>query len=88
MTTRFYLKVNTEEAIEVERWLYQNIGPQVKEVIPKKNIKIMNWESRFQFDANWNTRKLMVEITDDSNAVAFKLTWNDQIHQNKTVIVS
>jgi len=85
MTTRFYLDVDYNEALEIERWLNVNIGPQVKEVIPKKNIKIMNWESRFQFNADWETRQLMVEILDDRDAVVFKLTWTEQILRNKTV---
>lgn len=84
MTTRFHLTVTNEEAIEVERWLYVNVGPQVKEIIPKKNIKILNWESRFQF-TNWQNRKLMVEITDDSHAVAFKLAWYEKIFVNRSV---
>jgi hypothetical protein len=85
MTTRFYLDVNYDDAIAVERWLYVNIGPQVKEIIPKKNIKIMNWVSRFQFGSDWQSKKLMVEILEDSNAVAFKLAWYDHIEQNKDV---
>jgi hypothetical protein len=85
MTTRFYLDVNPEDAIAVERWLNVNIGPQVKEIIPKKNIKILSWESRFQFGPDWRSKKLMVEILEDSNAVAFKLAWYDHIEQNKDV---
>jgi hypothetical protein len=85
MTTRFYLNVDYGEALQIERWLNVNIGPQVKEVIPKKNIKIMNWESRFQFSTDWETRQLMVEILDDRDAMVFKLTWSEQILRNKEV---
>jgi hypothetical protein len=84
MTTRFYLDVNFNEALEVERWLYANIGSQLKE-ITKKNIKILRWDSRFQFSADWITRKLMVEILDDRDAVSFKLTWSEHITTNKDV---
>lgn len=85
MTTRFYLDVDYEDAISVERWLHVNIGPQLKEIIPKKNIKILNWESRFQYSPDWNTKKLMVEILDDRDAVSFKLTWFERIITNKDV---
>jgi hypothetical protein len=85
MTTRFHLDVQYVEALEIERWLNVNIGPQVKEIIPKKNIKIMNWESRFQFSTDWHTKQLMVEIFDDRDAMVFKLAWSEQILRNKDV---
>lgn len=82
MPTRFHLKLSRDEAIDVQRWLYTNVGPQVKEVIPKKNIKVKNWECHYQY-TNWQNQQLMVEVFSDTDAVAFKLTWCERITRER-----
>jgi hypothetical protein len=79
----FHLKVTQDEALNVNRWLFTNIGNPIEKFIPRKNIAIRNWECHFQYGAYSDAPQLMVEIFKDPDAVSFKLAWYDLIVREK-----
>jgi hypothetical protein len=85
MTTTFFIPFTVRDLpVEVERWLHANIGPSVIEVDPKTKIKKYAWQSGLVYSGDWKDRYIKVELWNETEALAFKLRWLDEIKRTVT----